>query len=130
MKRAFIAILSLFYLLVTSGFVINIHYCMGEIAAIGVGADKTDVCGGCGMEEKDYGCCHTDEQHYKVDDAHQAASQFFAQMQEPAIVPVTSFYESFVPLLNAERIAIDQQYHSPPDPRLNEVFLHNCHFRI
>jgi hypothetical protein len=69
MKKAVIAIFSMFYLLMSSGLAFTVHYCMGERDAVKLGAVKTKVCGRCGMEEKESKGCCKDEQHLvKIED--------------------------------------------------------------
>ena len=52
------------YMTVTSGVVINIHYCMGEVATVELGHNSQDSCGQCGMDNS--GCCHDDVQVVKL----------------------------------------------------------------
>lgn len=51
---------ALMYMTVTSGVVINIHYCMGEVASVALGHEGQDRCQECGMDNK--GCCHDEVQ--------------------------------------------------------------------
>jgi hypothetical protein len=61
----FIGILvAMMYMTVTSGVVINIHYCMGEVATVELGHNSQDSCGQCGMDNS--GCCHDDVQVVKL----------------------------------------------------------------
>jgi len=48
------------YLLLSSGLVLQLHYCMDRLAAIGVfNSDHRDVCKDCGMSmNDDNDCCH------------------------------------------------------------------------
>jgi hypothetical protein len=68
----FIGILvTLLYMTVTSGMAISIHYCMGEVSSVALGAApaKDAPCGTCGMDE---GCCHQETGMVKLSDAHRA----------------------------------------------------------
>ncbi|MGB4771233.1 MAG: hypothetical protein WBP58_07235 [Chitinophagaceae bacterium] len=61
----FIGILvAMMYMTVTSGVVINIHYCMGEVATVDLGHNSEDSCGQCGMDNS--GCCHDEVQVVKL----------------------------------------------------------------
>lgn len=64
-------IVALLYMTVTSGIVINIHYCMGEEQSVAVGAPSDARCGTCGM---DGGCCHDELQVVKLQDSHHPAA--------------------------------------------------------
>ncbi|MGL6269560.1 MAG: HYC_CC_PP family protein, partial [Chitinophagaceae bacterium] len=55
LKKFFAISLAIVYLAISSGVVLNIHYCMGEIAEVAFGQHKSDKCGQCGMEND--GCC-------------------------------------------------------------------------
>lgn len=122
--------MSLFYLLITSGFVVNVHYCMGRLASVELGSKDSSVCGFCGMEENDF-CCSTDEQIYKVDNEHQQpfASFAFDNAGADDIISLP-FYQEFLSPVLSERTTLSTKYHSPPDPKSNQVFLYHCNFRI
>ena len=64
-KRFVVTILALIYLTITSGVLINVHFCMGEIASVEYGQDATSACEKCGMESK-AGCCSTEVAFVKV----------------------------------------------------------------
>ena len=60
MRKLLFSIFVVFYLILTSGVVVHLHYCMDRLASIALFAsDHKDACGDCGMdmtEEND--CCH------------------------------------------------------------------------
>lgn len=128
MKKAFVAILAVLYLTITSGVVVNVHYCMGRFASVAYGADNHDVCGKCGMPDKKSKCCHTESKLVKVQDVHQLAKTQVQFQELPAEAPVQ---QSLIqqPVTGQEPY-LALQYHSPPDRRLNTVYLSNCVFRI
>jgi len=128
MKRAIIAILAILYLIITSGVVVNVHYCMGRFASVDYGYDGHDVCSKCGMPGKKSSCCHTEYKFIKVQDEHQLAKVQLQFSQLPAVLPV--FPAFFAQTLSGKDQYLALQYHSPPDPRLNSVYLSNCVFRI
>ena len=59
------------YMTVTSGVVINVHYCMGEVATVELGHNSQDSCGQCGMDNS--GCCHDEVQVVKMCADHLSA---------------------------------------------------------
>ena len=126
MKKAIVAILAFLYVSIASGVVVNIHYCMGTLASVEYGFQDSAPCSKCGMKEKK-GCCHTEFKVVKLQDAHllQKSSIEFGQFE--AVAPGIEIVN--VPFLK-EQPYIAAQYHSPPDPRINSVYLHNCVFRI
>lgn len=128
MKKTIIAILALLYMTIASGVVVNVHYCMGRVASVEVGYDDHDVCGKCGMSAAKKGCCHTEYKLIKLQDEHRLAQVQVSFLEIPAEVPAPiSFFQ--LPLSGEEQY-IALRYHSPPDTRLNNVYLRNCVFRI
>jgi len=55
MKRISVILFSAVYLLLTAGFTMNIHYCLGEIESISIIPIADDCC--CGDTSMDMGCC-------------------------------------------------------------------------
>lgn len=73
MRQVLVIILSIFYLLSSSGFTMYEHYCMGELAqtSISDNVSDNDRCSKCGMENKkgeDNGCCKDEQKFVKSDD--------------------------------------------------------------
>jgi len=68
MKKFAAVILAILYLSTSTGANIHMHYCMGELADVGLGNNKSKTCGKCGMEksdEKDNGCCKDEHKFVK-----------------------------------------------------------------
>lgn len=126
MKRPLVAILAFFYIVIASGITVNIHYCMGDFASVEYGLPANDACSVCGMKEKK-GCCHTEYKLVKIQDAHQLAKINVEFSKLPA-TPVQ--IASLAPVAISQQVNIGLLYHSPPDERLNEIYLHNNVFRI
>jgi hypothetical protein len=125
-KKAVIAILALLYIITTSGVVVNVHYCMGAVSSVTYGHEAPESCGKCGMKEKD-GCCHSELKVVKLDDVHQQAAKALA-IAQIAELPVV-YFESAVAAYNSRKDFVNS-YHSPPDNRINSVYLHTNVFRI
>jgi len=127
MKKIIAAILSIIYLTVSSGFAMNIHYCMGHVSSVDYTYSNNKKCGHCGMENKK-GCCHSEFKVVKLTDDQQLAKASISISQFPVEINSTA-----VNLLQcnqgSEKIAAIN-YHSPPDKRLADVYLHDRVFRI
>ncbi|NDC76449.1 MAG: hypothetical protein EBZ67_00975 [Chitinophagia bacterium] len=80
MKRIAAICLSLVYLAMVSGVVVNTHYCMGKVASVAIGHSENDRCGDCGMANT--GCCKDEVKVFKVSDTH-AASSVLIQVEKP-----------------------------------------------
>lgn len=127
MKKAAIAILALLYIATTSGVVVNVHYCMGAVASVTYGHKSPDSCGKCGMKER-AGCCHSELKVVKLDDVHQQTVKTQQTAIAVAELPV-AFFQAAVETYDS-RADFGISYHSPPDPRVNAVYLHTSVFRI
>ncbi|MBY0536488.1 MAG: hypothetical protein K2P88_11605 [Chitinophagaceae bacterium] len=127
MKKALLSILAVLYLTITSGLVVNWHYCMGRLASIDYGAYENKVCGKCGMKDKK-GCCETEHQFLKVDDAHQLVKLQFEfnafAIEAPKYVALT---QQYIP--QADQF-ITYQSHAPPNLELNKLYPSINVFRI
>lgn len=65
MKRILAFILALFYITLTSGAYINIHYCGGDIQSVDLGAQHELCC--CGMDYSNSSCCENEIVQLKID---------------------------------------------------------------
>jgi hypothetical protein len=126
-KKAAIVILALLYILTTSGVVVNVHYCMGAVASVSYGQSEPESCGKCGMTEK-AGCCHSEFKVVKLDDEHQQVIKAKQAANYIAEIPV-AYFQTVVEIYNSRK-DFSTSYHSPPDPRVNSVYLHTNVFRI
>ncbi|MBC7850142.1 MAG: hypothetical protein H7Y31_10425 [Chitinophagaceae bacterium] len=126
MKKITVTILSVLYMTIACGVMVNVHYCMGSLSSVEYGHGEEETCGKCGMKEKK-GCCETEYKFVKLDGDHQLAKISIDFFQAPALLPSLLTDFSATPGLLSY---LSLQYHSPPDPRVNEVYLHNCVFRI
>jgi hypothetical protein len=127
-KKVFISILAILYITITSGVMVNIHYCMGKMTSVEYGNEKQKNCSSCGMEQKD-GCCHTEHKFIKSGDQHlfvkniaDLSAGYVVAVSETPAYPINDFYTS--------RVLLYSPSHSPPDNRQNNLRLYNCVFRI
>jgi hypothetical protein len=128
-KKSIAFILAFFYLAISSGVVINLHYCMNKVDSVQYYQEGTDICGKCGMHaDEANGCCHDEIKVVKLSDDHQpSAIQFLpaaisVEFTIPSIFITTSFENP-----NNEEYFVN---HSPPLISLQDTYLLNCVFRI
>ena len=72
MKRLVTLFIALIYLVMSTGFVMNSHYCMGELSSIQLGVLEAKKCI-CGMRidsAKKNKCCHSKIEVVKLEDSH------------------------------------------------------------
>jgi hypothetical protein len=126
LKKLIVAILAFVYLGVAGGVMVNLHYCMGSLASLDYGSGEVETCSKCGMKEKK-GCCETEYKFVKLQDEHQLAKTTIEFNQLEAEVPS---YSLLAFSLSDEQSSLYLNYHSPPDPRDNDIYLHNRVFRL
>ena len=95
MKKIFLSIVSLCYLAVTCGVVVNFHYCMDRLASTELFAVETDKCGRCGMEiHESNGCCRDEVKIVKMTDDQNKT--LVAAMSIPSLDPVVALTYAFI----------------------------------
>lgn len=65
MKRLFLFLLVVLYLVVSSGVTLSFHYCMGRLADLEWGITE-DVCSSCGHKKTSSHCCSTEAHFIKL----------------------------------------------------------------
>ena len=106
MKKFLTIAVAFIYLAISSGLILEIHYCMGKEAGSSVkfAGNATPRCGKCGMENGPHKCCHNELKLIKVQDSHQQASLDY-QCQAPE-VPVQLSATSHWPV-EARQVVVD-----------------------
>ncbi len=97
MKRLLTLFIALIYLVMSTGFVMNSHYCMGRLSSVELGVSEVKKCI-CGMRidrAKKSKCCHSKIEVVKLEDSHKSTPSilFHSNLME-AVVP--QFYLSAV----------------------------------
>ncbi|RYE01275.1 MAG: hypothetical protein EOP50_02300 [Sphingobacteriales bacterium] len=128
--KKFLAILTLLaYFTVSTGFVVNLHYCMDRFHSWELGHPAKDRCATCGMKiKKSKGCCHDQVKVVKVQQDVTAAQYAVFAFAAPAIVPVQPLWSFAVPVVETPRPATP--IHGPPLISKQDTYLRNCVFRI
>ena len=130
MKKFIVAIFSIFYLAISCGFTVHMHYCMGKLADWDLGHNKSKTCSKCGMEkskEKDNGCCK-DEQKFVKNVTDQKIAEAGLQMAKVLTLPV-SFIE--IPTIDFHVVTEENPVsHAPPRSGVIAVYIRNCVFLI
>lgn len=130
MKKFIVAIVAFFYLAVSSGFTVHMHYCMNKLAGWGLFHLDKDKCGVCGMHKGDTkGCCKDEHKSVRF-----VKDQKTTDNSSLKIQPV-SFLLSAASISEDNKINLQPAYRdlynlSPQHLRSVPVFLRNCNFRI
>jgi hypothetical protein len=128
MKRSAVAILAIIYFAISSGVVVNIHYCMGKMSSAKLQAWTSNSCG-CGKKmESKKGCCKTELKLVKLEDAQKASYADFA-IHTPVTPLFTELNLLQTPSYTVQDINYPQE-HSPPGISKQDTYLRNCVFRI
>ncbi len=128
MKKLATSILLLVYFVVSTGFVVSVHYCMDKVNAIQLGDVADDECNKCGMTIEDSdGCCKDDVKVIKMQVDQVIAKVLQADFSLPAIASFATQF-LFTPLFSkiekSEPVA-----HGPPLSE-QDIYLQNGVFRI
>ncbi|MBC9930465.1 HYC_CC_PP family protein [Chitinophaga qingshengii] len=131
MKRFFAIFFALLYTLLTSGFTVNVHYCMGKLASVKLqNLPDEDQCKRCGRPVKSMDCCKNEVKFCKVTTSHQAAKAL--QQSAPVMMDLqlpVKILSTPAPLA-ALQLHQRSYPHDPPDIGTMPVFLRNCVFLI
>jgi hypothetical protein len=125
-KRSLVAILTVIYFAISSGVVMNVHYCMGKLSSVKLDAFGAKACA-CGKSEKK-SCCKTELKVVKIEDVQKASYADFA-FQLP-VAPLFTAPGVFETALYHAPVDIRANGHSPPILSRQDTYLQNCVFRI
>ena len=129
MRKILVAISLLVYFTVSTGFVINLHYCMDEMASVELSHEKSDKCGKCGMPKKDKdGCCRDEVKVVKLNQDQLVSSFVNFQFSSPIIQ--VSFSEYQLTDFNRSFSYTSYKAHAPPLLGAPDTYLVNRVFRI
>lgn len=124
MKKFTIAILAIFYLTVSSGIAMSIHYCMANVVSVSL-MHTEDEDGGCGMEK---GCCKDEFKIVKLNDSHKLISNDI-KIFTPELILNNSKTNLDTRLL-ANLNSSEFKNHSPPQSSGFSLNILYCVFRI
>jgi hypothetical protein len=124
-KRSLIAILAIFYLVISSGFTINFHYCMGKLKTVKLQAIAGKVCG-CNAGENNK-CCQSEYKVVKLQSEHKVSDASYNVSAPVTLSPIK--YDLVTPVpLETEK----EKSFVLPDPLLTgkDILIANRTFRI
>jgi hypothetical protein len=130
MKQFFAVITMLIYFVVSSGFAVNMHYCMDKFTSVQLGAAKSDKCNKCGMDKTGKkGCCHDE---IKVVQLHQDLMTVSHTVVDFGLDPVVAPFSHHLvsPFYNFLVTDSAQWFTHPPLLSEQDTYISNCVFRI
>jgi hypothetical protein len=121
MKKAAVILFTLFYILISSGFPVAIHYCHGKIESVKLTSSDTGCC--CGMDKMSKNCCKTVHYSLKANIDNQVASYF--QWVETLTGYTANQHSTVVaPELKSQAVALNRD--DLPPPGKPPIWLVNC----
>jgi hypothetical protein len=129
LKRILTIFLAFLYLVVSSGFVMEIHHCMGQVAGSSFAAfDKLDGnCSHCGMPKGSNKCCKDELKLVKLSDEHKTLPSLVVPSLALPEIAVQHFEVAYAVL--PENRAITLSCNDPP-PASFPLFLRVRSLRI
>lgn len=126
MKRFLVAILALLYITLTSGVVVNVHYCMGKKSNVSIGNFSKKLCG-CGSKENKK-CCSTEFKIVKLNDNHQLEQADLQLLSAEQLLPqiIGTIIEADI----QEEKPVHFAPHPPPVKTGQEILIKHSVFRI
>jgi len=124
MKRIITIILSLFYITLSTGAMVNLHYCGGELANIKVNSHTQSCC--CGIDDFNNSCCKDKDLTFELEIDQNSHIVQNIEFQD-------AFLFSFV--ISGIRLLIDEDRgeeeilsYKLPSPKPEPLWLMNCTF--
>ncbi|NPD44722.1 hypothetical protein [Lentimicrobium sp. S6] len=105
----------LFYLLISVGFTVSLHHCMGE-TTVNIGEAKSCCCDG---EEANNKCCSDVEKLIVWDSDHQLSSAFNFEMNVSFEIKTPFVFSFEEPILDE----VTHLFLDLPPPKLQKIFL-------
>ena len=134
MKRLIVTIFAFFYLCLSTGATVHLHYCMGKLVELSLWHEnKNGKCGGCGMpksqKKTNKSCCKDEQKSIKIVNDQKATANEYQILQASFNTVASSFIELPVGVISPV-IDKSQVSHSPPRSSEAGIYLLNCVFRI
>ena len=129
MKKLFTISIALIYFAVSSGIIVNMHYCMGKLASWAIGNDNSKSCGKCGMEKRNKGgCCHDEHKFVKssIDQKTGEANIDYVKAFMTVALDFPEFNVISFPSTSERSYAV----HDPPLHHGISIYILNCTYRI
>lgn len=130
MKKGLFAISFICYFAVSSGVLVNSHYCMKRLVSVHLFEKKAKQCGRCGMSmHEGNGCCHDDVKFVKLTQDQNKVLFTNPGIDKPE--PLVSIPSEFIQLPFTQFVTSRHfQNHSPPLLSEQDNYLQNRVFRI
>ncbi len=130
MKKILVTILAFVYLSVSSGAIINMHYCMGKLMSWEFLNKQNTRCGSCGMDKSGHkGCCKDEQKILQIGKDQKVSEIAFEVLKiNPDVIVIPCSELSFI--YSFSIVADKPVAHAPPRSQAVPIFILDCNFRI
>ena len=130
MKKAILLIVMTLYLFVSSGVIVNFHYCMNRLASTEFFGSQSEKCGKCGMHADDAdGCCKDEIKVVKMEEDVKPSSEITCSFSGPEFL-VSRISAFLVVAIQDENSGRLFSHHPPPLLSEQDTYLQISVFRI
>jgi hypothetical protein len=127
-KKLFIAILAVLYFGVSSGMVVNIHYCMGKVSSVTLSSEEK-ACKCSKLAKKKMPCCKSESKLVKMQDDQQTS--LISHLVAPVLAEIILLYSTISIPSPVSFDVIETVYdHGPPLVNSSPLYLQYNVFRI
>ncbi len=130
MKKVIITILAVFYLGVSSGATVDLHFCMGKLIDWGVSQEANEKCNNCGMEKGLSSDCCKDQQHKLTIEESPKASVIVYYFNTLGLSGSPTVYNGPAIINGSPLEKIGVLNDSTPRTQSIPAFIRNCTLRI
>jgi hypothetical protein len=129
MKSLLTTLLISVYFIVSTGFVVNLHYCLDRYHSWELGAGSTEKCGTCGMKNSSANdCCKDEVKLVKLQQDQVQSKTLVLNFALPELIS-NSFSFLLLPFQNTSPKSVFPDT-GPPLISKQDTYLQNCVFRI
>ena len=97
-------------MMLSTGIAMEVHYCMGQKVGVDFFHEQDEKCGGCGMKEKDKGCCHDEIKFYKYSESFSTQK---AHDQKPSFIVNIHAPKALISKVAGERFQHKEKFSKP-----------------
>lgn len=130
MKKLIVSIIAVLYFTVTSGMVVNFHFCKGKLSSIdfNVSPNKSCACKVKSKFNKNKSCCKSEYKVVKLNNLHNATySNIDCKRPFYLAQPAVAFFQIITPKI-ATGVLVDNIVKPPIS--YQKAYIINCVFRI
>jgi hypothetical protein len=128
MKRHIAIFLAFFYLLFSTGLVVNTHFCGDKLSGISFFQAGKGCC--CGKEMKKKSCCKDEISNLKISDTHQSSENLRISPLKIIFLSVPTYTYNSLLINKIEKKEVISFTDSSPPPNNIPIFLRDCVFLI